>query len=87
MIKFPTVHIATSVVNRIKAVADGLPDRAGQAREAPEMPNTSHQSATLDAALMQPVAANLGPLEGAPDPGATAGGKPLLDTMLEPSQG
>jgi hypothetical protein len=81
--KFPKLHIATSVVNRILNVADGLPSGA-PAMPAPEprLPNTSDQSALLDAKLESPIG-ELPGLDQAPDPGATAGGKPLLATMLD----
>ena len=87
MIKFPQVHIATSVVNRILNVADGLPKN-----QAPAFPNippggvpdTSTQSANIDAGLAEPGIAGLPGLDQAPDPGATVAGKPLMATLLEP---
>lgn len=86
MIKFPKVHIATSVVNRILNIADGIPDSGSQAvRTAPEpsVPETSAQSLMLDETLATPLPGLPG-IDQAPDPGATAGGSSLLSTMLEP---
>ncbi len=84
-IKFPKVHIATSVTNRILNIADGLPDSASQAISAPEprVPDTSLQSAELDSALATPQPGLPG-LDQAPDPGGTLTGRPLLDTLVDP---
>ena len=91
-IKFPTVHIATSVQNRILNLADQLPalpaDRTppdAVSPNAPAPPTTAMQGAVLDSKLMQPPA-DVGPVENSPDPGATLSGKPLLDTLLTPGQ-
>lgn len=83
--KFPKMHIATSVVNRILNVADGLPSGA-PAMPAPEprLPNTADQSALLDAKLEAPIPGELPGLNESPDPGGTASGKDLLSTMLNP---
>ena len=85
-IRFPRHHIATSVVNRILNVADGIEPGgvSGVQANAPPLPdNLSSQSAALDMALHTPPAATV-PLNQAPDPGATVAGKPLLATMLDP---
>ena len=89
MIKFPKVHIATSVVNRILNIADGIPDAGSQAaRIAPEpnVPDTATQSLILDETLASPIPGALPGIDQAPDPGATAGGATLLSTMLEPGK-
>lgn len=88
-IRFPKHHIATSVVNRIMNIADGLEldslSAPAPARlSSPIAPaDTSAQSAALDSALQAQPAATV-PLEGAPDPGGTVAGKPLIATMLDP---
>lgn len=85
-IKFPKVHIATSVVNRIMNIADGMPDGASQAVVAPEprIPDTETQSAVLDEKLAAPQPGALPGLDQAPDPGGTVTGRPLLDTLVNP---
>ena len=92
MIKFPNVHIATSVQNRILNLADQLPDPSARntasepaSDRVPAPPTTAMQSAVLDSQLMQPPA-DVGPVENSPDPGATLSGAPLLDTILTPGQ-
>lgn len=91
MIKFPKVHIATSVVSRILDLAEGLPDPgAAAASDGPRAPagavsDTAAQSQALDAKLAQ-ATPDVGTLDQAPDPGATLSGRPLLDTMLTPGQ-
>ena len=87
MIKFPKVHIAESVVNRILAVADGMPDLGPERRPVesrPMTPNLARQSMVLDETLAEPVSGALPPLESAPDPGGTMTGRPLLDTLVNP---
>lgn len=54
-IKFPKVHIATSVVNRILDVADGISRMP--ALVVPNAPEPLPQGAQLDAALAQPTPA------------------------------
>jgi len=83
-IKFPKMHIATSVVNRILNVADGLPDRPSELPTAPDLPNIGAQGLMLDNALATPPPGELPGIDGAPDPGATVQGAPLLATMLDP---
>ena len=86
MIKFPKHHIATSVVNRILNMADGIEaDRVSAAPlNAPPLPDDiALQSQTLNTALQTPPAETI-PLNAAPDPGGTVAGKPLLATMLDP---
>lgn len=86
MIKFPRVHIAKSVVNRILNMADGMPNNAAPKPMAPRVPDTMAQGANLDAALSSPLDAALPGIDNAPEPGATASGKPLLDTLMQPGQ-
>ena len=88
MIRFPQVHIATSVVNRILEIAENLPQEgAGAPLSAPRVPDGAMLGAQLDAALGAPQPENLPGIEASPDPGATAQGKPLLDTLLSPPSG
>lgn len=87
MIHFPKLHIATSVVNRILNIADGIPDQAPPVLPGPAGPNVPDprlQSYQLDQALAQAPPQNVPGLNQAPDPGALASGDPLLDTMLKP---
>lgn len=85
MIRFPQVHIATSVVNRILELAENLPqESSGAPVSAPLVSDGSQLGAQLDAALAAPQPAELPGLEASPDPGATVSGKPLLDTLLTP---
>lgn len=85
-VKFPKVHIATSVVNRILNVADGMPDNGSQAAQTPEpvVPDTGAQSLMLDEKLAQETPGALPGLDQAPDPGGTVQGRPLLDTLVNP---
>jgi hypothetical protein len=85
-IKFPKVHIATSVVNRILNVADGLPDvpRAPASAPLSSMPDTATQSAILDEKLATSQPGALPGIDQAPDPGGTLTGRPLLETLVDP---
>lgn len=86
-IKFPKVHIATSVVNRILNIADGLPDSGSQASPVPpvpDVPDVETQSDVLNESLAGGVTEPLPGLDQAPDPGGTVSGKPLLATVLNP---
>jgi hypothetical protein len=88
VIKFPTVHIATSVVNRILNLADGIPDQApatGSRRPLAPIPSTMNQSVALDKRLAQGTP-DVGTVENSPDPGGTVSGRPLLDTFLTPGR-
>lgn len=81
------MHIAQSVVNRILNVADGLPDPGIASAIVPDVPDTAMQGIQLDQKLAQPVSPDLPGLDQAPDPGATAGGAPLMSTLLDPKPG
>ena len=86
MIKFPKVHIATSVVNRILNIADGLEQEApGIAAPPPTVPDPTVEGQAIDAQLAAPISPNLPGLNQSPDPGATVSGAPLLDTMVNPN--
>ena len=52
-IRFPQIHIAESVSNRILNVADGLPSPS-VALPAPVMPDIATQSDELDAQVITP---------------------------------
>lgn len=83
-VKFPKVHIATSVVNRILNVADGLPAHASALSvPEPEIPDTGAQSLMLNEQLATPPG-ELPGIDQAPDAGGTLSGRPLLDTLLTP---
>ena len=89
MIKFPKVHIATSVMSRILDLADGIPDPAPPS-DGPRAPtgavaDTATQSQAIDARVSQ-ATPDVGGIDKAPDPGATLSGDSLLDTMLTPGQ-
>lgn len=85
-IKFPKVHIATSVVNRILNVADGLADVASPLASVavPDVPDTATQSAILDENIANAQPGALPGIDQAPDPGGTLTGRPLLDTLVDP---
>ena len=90
MIKFPKMHIATSVTNRILNIADQVrpePELTPDAVSArvPAAPTTTMQGAVLDQKLAQPPP-DVGEVEKSPDPGATLSGAPLLDTLLTPGR-
>lgn len=87
-IRFPRMHVAESVVNRILNTAESLqrsqigfsvPPRTPE----PAVPDTVKQGVELDAALAQPTPALPG-IGTAPDPGGTAAGENLLETVLQP---
>lgn len=88
MIKFPKVHIATSVVNRILEVADGVAAvNASGTPRAPVTPVTTApiQGAILDEKLAQ-ATPDVGTVDQAPDPGATVAGDNLMQTLLKPGR-
>lgn len=55
-IRFPKIHIATSVANHILNIADGLPPIAPEPVAPPVMPDIGGQGAALDAQLATPSA-------------------------------
>lgn len=89
MIRFPRMHIAQSVMNRILNINDeieadaqisALPEPA----IAPDPPDPMMEGAQLDVALQQPVASNLPPPDDGPNGPAVntleaslSGGSPL----------
>lgn len=84
MIKFPKVHIATSVVNRILNVAEGMPRQPPgrvdiSAPPAPSGEALSVKSGLLDTDLLTPPSGPLPGIEAAP---GVVTGAPLLDTLL-----
>lgn len=90
MIKFPRIHIAESVTNRILNLADGLPDarQAGQdvARDAQAyVPDAQGLGRVLDQKLAQAPATGA-TMAQAPDPGATLEGENLLTTFTTPGR-
>lgn len=91
MIKFPKVHIATSVVNRILEVADGVAYVNAPAPTEPRAPVTPVASAPIQGAILDQKLAqgtpDVGTVENAPDPGATLAGDPLMQTFLTPGRG
>lgn len=87
-VRFPRMHIAESVVNRILNVNDSLEEAristlTAPTRAQPRVPSVARQSDQLDAALAVGVPALPG-IGDAPDPGGTAAGDSLLDTVLTP---
>jgi hypothetical protein len=78
LIRFPKMHIAESVVNRILNVADGLPSGASAPTPPPYSPNPALEGARLNEALAQPVG-EMPPIQQAPE---VATGKPALDTLI-----
>lgn len=78
------MHIATSVVNRILNVADGVPAMPAPVTPPPAIPNPAMQSVALDRALASPPSQELPGIDQTPDPGAVAAGDPLLETLLKP---
>lgn len=84
-LKFPTMHIADSVINRILNAADGIPVVAPTTpTQAPALPDTATQGAMIDAQLAQPVADNIPPIDQTPDPGGALTGRPVLDQIVNP---
>lgn len=88
-IRFPKMHIASSVTNRLlnladELEADGIASGSLVRASAPPIADTTMQSARLDAALSTPPAPAVPPIDHAPDPGQSLAGKPLLATMLDP---
>lgn len=90
MIKFPRMHIAASVQNRILNVRDEiLADRAAAAaaaeiRPAPEVPDAQAEALGIDEALAGEVpAAGMPPFEPGADSAAAAGSILEGGTALE----
>jgi hypothetical protein len=56
LIRFPRMHIAASVVNRILNVADDLPQRVDIGDRSPTSMETASEGVALDAKIQQPLA-------------------------------
>ena len=54
MIRFPKIHIAESVSNRILNIADGMPSPAPVVLPSPVMPDVELESDALNAQVMTP---------------------------------
>jgi len=54
MIKFPKVHIATSVVNRILNVHDEVAAKAAKVSRDPAVPDPTAEGSVIDAKLNAP---------------------------------
>lgn len=84
--RFPQIHIAESVVNRLLNMADDLEPVSDVSLNAPPpVVDPTRQSLQLDQALQEP-APGMPPLDETADPGATVQGKPLLATLLDPAE-
>ncbi len=86
-IKFPKMHVAESVVNRILNIADGIPDQGSQAATVapqPAVPDSTGQGIALDAQIASAAPGALPGIDQAPDAGGTLSGRPLLDTLVNP---
>ncbi len=83
MIPFPKIHIATSVVNRILNIADGIEQQAPPL-PMPQIAEPSVQGAVIDAETAAGPPPNVPPLNESPDAGALLSGRPALDTILNP---
>jgi len=73
--RFPKMHIAASVVNRIMNAADDLVSPVSDV-DVPVLPDTTAESNALNAALAQPIAPMAAP------PGAAGN---ILDASLQGS--
>lgn len=88
MIKFPTNHIAESVVNRILMVAEGLepPQKPVETRAPATSANVPAQSALIDQQAFSQPPSMLPPLAQVPNQAEIVQGKPTLPALLEPEQ-
>lgn len=87
-IRFPRMHIAASVTNRILNVADGIPSAAPAAIAPPAMPDVATQGAVLDAQLATPpVPTELPAGADGAVVGAVLGGEDLATASLAPILG
>lgn len=80
--KFPSMHIAESVVNRILNTWDEIPSPAPAAAPAPEVPNPAPQGAALDQALTTPQGGAPASSEGAAVALAGAQGESPMQGLL-----
>jgi hypothetical protein len=87
-IRFPKIHIAESVSNRILNIADGLPSSPGLPMAAPVPPDVPAQGAALDMQLQTPmVEAELPAGADGAVVGAALGGDNLVNAAVDPIQG
>lgn len=87
-IRFPKIHLAESVSNRILNIADGLPTAMPDVVPAPMMPDIGTQGEALDAQLNTPPMPT--ELPGGTDGavvGAALAGDSLVSPALEPALG
>lgn len=82
--RFPRLHIAESVVNRILNVSESLQDQQ-PTTVPPVLPDPNVAGAAIDEALGTPQP-ELPAIGDAPDPGATLSGDPLMRTVLKPGR-
>jgi hypothetical protein len=84
-IRFPKMHIAESVANRILNIADGVPSSPSLPMAAPVPPDVPAQGVTLDTQLATPPAATELPAgaDGALV-GAALAGDDLANASLSP---
>lgn len=87
-IRFPRINIATSTVNRILNVADGIPSPVPSVVVPPALPDVALQGAQLDAQLQTPSATTELPAgtDGAVV-GAALTGDSLTDAAILPTLG
>ena len=87
-IRFPKMHVAESVANRILNIADGVPGAKPLPVPAPMMPDVGGQGDNLDMQLATPSAPT--ELPGGTDGavvGAALQGDSLVSPALEPALG
>lgn len=86
MIRFPRMHIAESVVNRILNADDELGPAAPVTLPEPTVADPTAAGVAIDAKLSQPASSPAPQPEDMPNAGATIEGEPLLNTILTPNQ-
>jgi len=87
-IRFPKMHIATSVSNRILNIADGLPSAVPEISPVPVLPDVTTQGQVLDAKLITPPEQTELPAGADGDVVAAAlSGESLTDAAIAPVLG
>lgn len=87
-IRFPKIHIAESVANRILNIADGLPSSPSLPMAAPVPPDVPAQSDALETQLQTPpMAAELPAGADGAVVGAALRGDNLADAAVSPLTG